>query len=954
MRALLKENLLVQLSLVALAIMVTFGVVISATSGAMLHSIIVDHDAVISSPINQESLSEDINKFRWLNLGILAASCVALYAGLVLVMWRGSGIWSKTRSRLGAFNAELEQLQNRIDEVAAIDQIARIFASTLSIPDVCDEFTRELKKLVEFDRAFVSYIDPIANTFRVEYSMGTKSESRRTLTDYPLMGSQAEYVSTTGETLIKNRPNSEPVFPDDYANSLLGLVSSIAVPLSSKGIVIGCLMVRSRQADRFGARERAILERLAEQIAPALENSELYEQMKEQTEAMALVDEVARIITSTLKIEEVYQQIALEMKKLIDFDRTSINTINRQDGTFTLRYVYGPVTSTRPLGVPVSMSNTHVEEVFKSGKPLRRAIPAVTPEYSTDAEWAALGIKSTLLIPLIFRGEVIGTFSLRGIQSDAYGAYEQNILERLAKQIAPAIENARLFEQSKAAEEQLSKLSCAVEQISCGVLITDIEGTIQYVNPKFTAITGYTSEEVVGGNPRMFDSGQTLREHHQELWETISSGQEWRGEFHNRRKNGELYWAAESISPIRSSEGKITHYVAVEEDVTEKKQLEEQFLQAQKMESVGRLAGGVAHDFNNLLTIILGYSQMAKVKALSGEDVGSYLDETIGATERAANLTSQLLAFSRKQHIEPRVINLNDLVLNLDKMLRRLISEDIELVVIPSAALASIKIDPSQMEQVLMNLAVNARDAMPEGGKLIIRTANHPSDEVRAGQKLHPFSAPCVVLSVGDSGIGMSDEVKLRLFEPFFTTKGVGEGTGLGLSTCYGIAEQMGGFIEVESEPSWGTTFKIHIPTTQEMAVSINLNQDDAAVPRGSETILIAEDETALRAMVVQTLRSQGYDVLEASNGDEALRLTRVVPQTIHALVTDVIMPGVGGSELAEQICAARPDIKVLFTSGYTEGINNSGKKLPQDAAFLQKPYMPDTLATKVREVLDS
>ena len=852
-------------------------------------------------------------------------------------------------------NAELyERLQAQTEAMALVDEVARIITSTLTIEDVYQQFALEMKKLVDFDRTSISTINWEDETFTVRYVFGPINSTRPLGVPVPLSNTHTEEMGKSGKPLRRVAVEDESQYSTNAEWAALGIKSSILLPLFSKGKVIGAFGLRSRQSNAYGSHDQKILERLAKQIAPALEKAQLFEQVQAGIKEMALTENVARTITSTLDIEDVYQEFALEVKKLVDFDRAAIMIINSEEEKFIVRYAYGDSISARPIGISMPLANTPLENVVKSGKSLRRVNFVDEPKFNNDVQWESLGLKSGILVPLISKGVVVGIFALRSCQADAYGPRDQDILERLAKQIAPAIVNAQLFEQTKAAEEQLSKLSCAVEQSSCGVLITDVKGVIQYINPKFTRITGYTPEEIIGDNPKILNGGQTKPEDYQQMWETISSGQEWHGEFINRKKNGDLYCSAESISPIRSSEGTITHYVAVEEDVTARKQLEEQLLQAQKMESVGRLAGGIAHEFNNLLTIILGYSQMAKVKAPPSDDIGNYLDESICASERAAKLTSQLLAFSRKQRAEPKVVNLNDLILNIDKMLRPLIGTDIELVIIPSAELASIMVDSSHMEQVLINLAVNARDAMPKGGKLVIETANHALDEVKTNQQAHPFSESCVLLTVRDSGIGMSDEVKSRLFEPFFTTKGVGEGTGLGLSTCYGVVEQMGGFIEVESKPNQGTTFKIHIPATEEVAVAPSVHRDGDDVPRGAETILVAEDEPALRAMVVQTLRAQGYDILESSDGDEALRLSSTVSQTIHALVTDVIMPGIGGPELAERLCAIRPDIKVLFTSGYTDGVNCSGKKLPEDAAFLQKPYMPDTLAKKVREVLDS
>ena len=372
------------------------------------------------------------------------------------------------------------------------------------------------------------------------------------------------------------------------------------------------------------------------------------------------------------------------------------------------------------------------------------------------------------------------------------------------------------------------------------------------------------------------------------------------------------------------------------------------------MESVGRLAGGVAHDFNNLLTAIMGYSQMSLQEAPPDRHLSNHLKEIQKATERATNLTGQLLAFSRHQVIEPQVIDLNDLVINLDKMLRRLIGEDIELVTLPATDLESVKADPDQIEQVLMNLAVNAQDAMPNGGKLTIETATVTLDAEYV--ELHGDASPgrYVLLTVSDTGMGMSEEVQVHIFEPFFTTKEVGKGTGLGLASCYGIVQQSGGHIEVSSEPGEGASFKVYLPVTEETLEVRSKKIDSAFSPQGMETVLLAEDEPLVRSMAATVLRDRGYEVLEAANGEEALReVQKHGGENIQLLLTDVVMPQMGGPELVEKLHATHPGIKILFSSGYTGDYLHQANTLATGIAFLAKPYLPDALAVKVREVLD-
>ena len=381
--------------------------------------------------------------------------------------------------------------------------------------------------------------------------------------------------------------------------------------------------------------------------------------------------------------------------------------------------------------------------------------------------------------------------------------------------------------------------------------------------------------------------------------------------------------------------------VVVFNDITRRQQAEDQLRQVQKMEAVGQLAGGVAHDFNNLLTIINGYGELLRSRLPPGDPNREMLDTIVKAGERAATLTRQLLTFSRKQVVAPRVLDLNGVVSDMEKMLRRVIAEDIALTTSLQPDLGQIKADPGQLEQVLMNLAVNARDAMPQGGKLLIETTNMD----RPG--------PYVMLAVSDSGHGMTPEVKARIFEPFFTTKETGNGTGLGLATVHGIVQQCGGYIEVESQPGAGTTFRIFLPRTEEAGHSHKSVHDLKVAPRGTETVLLVEDEDAVRSLGQHILHDCGYTVLEAADGKEALQVGMQHQGSIHLLVTDVVMPGVGGRLVAEQLVGLRPEMKVLYTSGYADDAVVHHGVLQDRMNFLQKPFVPVALAQKVREVLD-
>ncbi|HLK57293.1 MAG TPA: response regulator [Chthonomonadaceae bacterium] len=386
----------------------------------------------------------------------------------------------------------------------------------------------------------------------------------------------------------------------------------------------------------------------------------------------------------------------------------------------------------------------------------------------------------------------------------------------------------------------------------------------------------------------------------------------------------------------------------------ERKRLENQLLQAQKLESLGRLAGGVAHDFNNLLTIILGYSELALDAEALDASTREFLQNVCYAAEKASGLTRQLLAFARKQIIEPKVLNLNDVLISLDKMMRRLIGEDVELVLLPQEDLYSVKVDPGQFEQILVNLIVNSRDAMPDGGKITVETQNIALDAEYARQHEGVRPGDYVRLTVSDNGTGMDEGVQLHIFEPFFTTKEKGRGTGLGLATVYGIVKQAGGHIWLYSEVGEGTTFKIYLPRVAEAAEALAEITHPAPSLDGTETILIAEDEPLVRDLATQTLRGHGYTVLEAMSGEEALTFAKGRETGIALLISDVVMPRMSGKQLAEQLQVANPSLRVLYASGYTENTIVHHGVLEAGIAFLSKPFTPTALLRKVREVLDS
>ena len=515
-----------------------------------------------------------------------------------------------------------------------------------------------------------------------------------------------------------------------------------------------------------------------------------------------------------------------------------------------------------------------------------------------------------------------------------------------------ALHSLQLEQQS--AEESLRKLSRAVEQSADTVAITDRQGVIEYVNPAFEALTGYSHDEARGQTPRILKSGEQGPEVYQEMWKAILAGNVFRGILINRKKNGELYYVEESICPIRDAHGEITHFISNGRDLTERLRLEAQLLQAQKMDAIGRLAGGVAHDFNNLLTIITSYSELALDSVPHNSPLESKLQEILLAARRA-ELTRQLLAFSRKQPQALRVVDLNSVVSTIAKTLPRLIGEDIDFTFSPGEGLGRVRTDPVQLEQVLMNLAANARDAMPQGGHLQIETADVRLDDDYIHEK--PAVIPkghYALITVSDDGHGIPREDMPHIFEPFYTTKPSGKGTGLGLATVYGIVKQNNGFIWAYGEPGSGTVFKIYLPCVNERHPVSSLEQlESHREVGGSETILLVEDEGAVRRATAEFLRLQGYNVVEAKDGLDALALAQE-QRTIHLVVSDVVMPRMSGGALAKEVARVRPDTQFLFVSGYAGKTILDHKVVDLETNFLQKPYSLKQLASKIRRALDT
>ncbi|HVY25792.1 MAG TPA: PAS domain S-box protein [Polyangiaceae bacterium] len=547
-------------------------------------------------------------------------------------------------------------------------------------------------------------------------------------------------------------------------------------------------------------------------------------------------------------------------------------------------------------------------------------------------------------------------YEIRGTRKDGTTIYVEvhgRRIERGGKTgvIGTLVDITERKRTERALAESYGLLNGVVEGTSDAVFVKDLQGRYLLINSAGAQLLGKNVEEVLGKDDAALFSADTASVVKEGDRQVLESGQSHTFE-ETATAAGVTRTFLSTKGVLRDAQGDARGVIGIARDITDLKRLEEQFRQAQKMEAIGRLAGGVAHDFNNLLTAINGYSELALAEVGGEHRTAALLTEIRKAGDRAAGLTRQLLAFSRKQVLKPQIVNLNTLLAELCKLLRTIIGEDIELCFAPGPQLGFARIDPGHFEHAVINLAVNARDAMPHGGRLVIETDEVELDdddtarrEVRAGRYL--------LVAVSDSGHGMDTTTRSRIFEPFFTTKPAGKGTGLGLAMVYGFLKQSGGHVEVYSEPGHGTTFKIYLPLADAASPSERRVAEPLHLPRGTETVLLVEDEAAVRNLARLVLSSGGYTVLEARDGEEALRLAADYPNTIHLLVTDLIMPRLAGRQLAAMLAETRPGVKTLLMSGYTDqAIAAQGSGLAP-VAFLQKPFSPTALARKVREILD-
>ena len=606
-----------------------------------------------------------------------------------------------------------------------------------------------------------------------------------------------------------------------------------------------------------------------------------------------------------------------------------------------------------PTPAPKKQGRGLTEHVLRTGEPLL-CTPEVFDALLAQGEVELIGAPSVdwMGVPLKAANNTFGVLVVQSYSDNVrYQEKDREILTFVSQQLASAVEHKKHEEALRRSESRYRSL---VQSAVYGIYRSSLEGKFLDVNPALIAMLGYASgEEVLGLDPTrdvFLDPGQQSRL----MKEFERSGRLDDVEVRWRRKDGNAITVRLSGRAVNTPEETDQVLEIIAQDVTERRVLEDQFRQAQKMEAVGRLAGGVAHDFNNLLMVVSGYTEVLLERTERDSPVYPKIEAIQQAADRATTLTRQLLAFSRKQLLELKVVDVNAIVGDIERLLRPLIGENIELITRLASDLGRTRADAGQIEQVIMNLVVNSKDAMPDGGRITLQTANASLDDDLRREYSYIQPGPYVMLSVSDTGHGMDKETQARIFEPFFTTKEKGKGTGLVLSTVYGIVKQSGGYVFVQSEVGRGTTFRIYLPRVEDAAEPLSHVRAAQAASGGSETVLLVEDEESVRQLVRETLEAKGYKVLEADHGAAALQIAAAHQGTIDMLITDVVMPGMSGRELAKQLSTSHPQTKVLYLSGYTEDAIVHQGVLDPGTAFLQKPFTLQMLSRKVREVLSS
>lgn len=908
--------------------------------------------------------SKDLRTQRTSQMLLLSVgSLVLVLSGVLAISLRRSfrALWKEMAERARAEEAE----RHRNLELETLFHIAGILVRPGRFLDRCKGVLEDLARISDADLATLRLLDGKEQILHLLAQAGPAPWGQSAVLSLQSVSGMAV---TSGEVVAANDYPSHPLA--NRSNIERGIKSMVSVPIkfgAQSGRAV--LNVVSSKPAHFTEERIRLLSAIGDGLGSLLDHAKLSQDLQSNLEEMAGADEVARIITATLDIEELYEKLPREMKKLVPFDQAYIYLVDQETGSYSVRLLFGVEQPTGEPELTKMPEGSQVQNAVASGKTAVRDDIETVPRLHNDLVHRSMGLRSSITVPLANQGRVVGALELLSRESATYGEREVAILERLARHMAPAVENARLYDQTRTekanATTTLSQLWAVLDGVDAAIMLANDKQEVLWANRKFGEFFGSEKKLTTNG------AGQPVGNLHENIDHRVADPYPFTDGENRIAADPDYAGPAEELeishpvrrtlqrftTPVDDGQGERLGRLWVYYDISERRQLEEQMIQAQKMETVGRLAGGVAHDFNNMLSVITINAEIAMGKSSGNGKLNGYLTEISQAAHKAAALTRQLLVFSRRQTLEPKILDLNGLIIDIYKMLRQLIGKHIEFVVPIFDQASMVKVDPGQLEQVLMNLAVNSSDAMPDGGKFTFETANVTFDGESAKRPHELPPGEYVKLTVTDTGTGISDEDKTHIFEPFFTTKEADKGTGLGLATCYGIIKQSNGHIEVQSQLGRGTTFNIYLPRITDAGEIIDDTSVPTPLPRGTETVLVVEDEPLVLSTAVRVLTNQGYRVLQASNGEEGLRTAnRHTDGDIDLLLTDSVMPKMGGSELARRLRVVRPGIKVLFTSGYmdVDHLNDVSSPLGEGGAFIQKPLTPASLARKVREILDA
>jgi PAS domain S-box-containing protein len=844
-----------------------------------------------------------------------------------IVLWNSAPIYDADNHKQVATIAQGQDITERIIHERERERLTRLYAtlsqlnqSIIRIQSREELFKEACRVVIQFGKfkfAWIGCLEPGTRQVLPVAHAGMAGDYLDRLKFYA--DDRPEGCGPVGLCLRQDKPSifndfiNHPAAKPWHELALAhGLRAVAAFPIHFQGRVWGALAVYDGEVDVFRAEEVELLQEVALDLSFALDVLEIQRLQKQAEASLATERTFLRTLVDNLPVA-VYLKDTAGRKTLANPEDL------RNCGVTSETEIRGKTDFEVFPPEQAAAFNADDQQVLKGQTVLNREEMLIQPDGTR--RWLL-----TSKVPLRnAAGEIAG---LIGIGLD--------ITER------------------KAIETAHDQLAAAVEQSTETIVITNPDGTIVYVNPAFEKSTGYTRAEALGQNPRLLKSGKQDAEFYRRMWDVLNYGEVWRGHFINKRKDGSLYDEDATISAIRDADGRTINYVAVKRDVTRELQLESQFRQMQKMEGIGQLAGGVAHDFNNMLAVIQMQASLLKSGGSLAPEQIKYADEIGQTVNRAAALTRQLLLFSRRESLQPRDLDLSESITSTMQMLRRILGETVEVSVKLAAQPLYVRADPGMLDQVLMNMAVNARDAMPNGGKLLIETTAVEIDAAAAARTAQARPGPFVCLSVGDTGSGIPPEILPRIFEPFFTTKDVGKGTGLGLATVYGIVQQHQGWIQVSSEVGQGTTFQIYLPRLARLDKSLIGAKIPAAIPGGKETILLVEDETSLRNSLKMFLSRLGYRILEASSGVQALELWAENHQAIDLLLTDMVMPeGVSGRDLAQRLVSGKPGLKVIYMSGYSTEAAGPDFILKEGVNFVAKPFQAGKLAQIMRARLD-